>query len=459
MKNKKNIYAAAALTAEGWVEDSLITINDQGLVQAIESTKRLQDSEQNSSTSRTWLIPGFVNAHSHSFQYLMAGLAEQKPVNQGQDDFWGWRELMYQTALAFSAQELTDIAESAFRKMIQAGYTEVHEFHYLYNKEDGTAYDDDLTLPVAIINAAIAAGIRIKMCPVFYQQGGIDTPAEPHQRRFVLESVARYFDIIDQLIEKFKNHPLVSIGGGVHSIRAAKREDIIKVKQYCIQNSLPFYIHVSEQLAEVAASEKFYKKRPIEFLKDLKILDHDTWLIHATHADAGELAMIAKSKAMITLCPTTEANLGDGVFDFVKYKTHRGRWSIGSDSHVRIDPMAELRLLDDQHRLLCQKRMVVCHHGEQTAQALIEYVLSNGRCRDESGGIAVGKPLDAIAIDFSAFCGRKLPVDKRMPKLMSAHDPSVIQETFVQGKSIKTSSFNEGLVERIDKITEALFSR
>jgi formimidoylglutamate deiminase len=458
MKNKKNIYAAAALTSEGWLENAVITLDESGMVQEIESTKGEQQGAKVSNGAHTWLIPGFVNAHSHSFQYLMAGLAEHKPLEQGQDDFWGWRELMYQTALAFSVQEFTDIAETAFRKMIQVGYTEVHEFHYLYNKEDGTPYADDLTLPVAIIDAAISAGIRIKMCPVFYQQGGIDIPAEPRQRRFVLESVDRYLAIIDKLVKKYQNHPMVSIGGGVHSIRAAQKEDIVKVKEYTNQNSLPFYIHVSEQPAEVAASEKFYKLRPIELLNDLKILDHNTWLIHATHADAGELAMIADSQAMVTICPTTEANLGDGVFDFINYKNLNGRWSIGSDSHVRIDPMGELRLLDDQHRLLCQKRMVVCHPGEETAQALVQYVLNNGRCR-ESGGIVVGKPLDAIAIDFRTFFGRKLPVDKRIPKLMAAHDTGIIQETLVQGKSIKMLSINEGLVERLDKITEALYAR
>ncbi len=302
---------------------------------------------------RGWVLPGIANLHSHAFQRAMAGLAERQ--TDPADSFWTWRETMYAMAGRFTPGLLQAVATQLYAEMLEAGYTSVCEFHYLHHAPDGSAYAPNTLMSDALIAAARAAGIRLTLLPVLYMTGGFGRkPLSERQRRFG-HDVETFLQLLDDL--RARESPMLRIGCAFHSLRAVPPEAMRAVLA-AVPADTRLHIHVAEQMAEVRECMEARGARPVQWLLDNTDLDPRWTLVHATHLDDAEVRGIARSGATVALCPTTEANLGDGLFPLRTYLAAGGRWGIGSDSHVSVSPVEELRWLEYGQRLAQQRRNV-----------------------------------------------------------------------------------------------------
>jgi formimidoylglutamate deiminase len=301
-----------------------------------------------------WRRPGIANLHSHAFQRAMAGLAERR--GDPADSFWTWREAMYRIAARFDPDSLHAVAAQLYAEMLEAGYTRVCEFHYLHHAPDGRPYADPAAMSDALVRAARDTGIRLTQLPVLYMAGGFDgRPLSARQRRFGFD-VDGYLRLLESL--RARQDDMLRIGCALHSLRAvpaaAMREVLAALPEHA-----PVHIHVAEQVGEVQDCLALRGARPVEWLLANADVGRDWTLVHATHLEEHEIAGIARSGAVVALCPTTEANLGDGLFPMRDFLAANGRWGIGSDSHISVSPVEELRWLEYGQRLLSRHRNIV----------------------------------------------------------------------------------------------------
>ncbi len=256
-------------------------------------------------------IPAVPNVHSHAHQRLMVGLAER--AGPGADSFWTWREAMYGFALKLSPDDLEAVAAQAYVEMLKAGFSCVGEFQYLHHQPDGSPYDEPAEMSLRCISAAEQAGIAITMLPTLYNYSGFGGQASTAgQRRFVNDA-ERFLEIYGTLKAVCGANPLRRLGISPHSLRAVTPE-LLKTVLNGIADDARVHIHVAEQTKEVDDCVAWSGKRPVEFLLDQFDVSSRWCAIHATHMTAGETQRLAKSGAIAGLCPTTEANLGDGIF-------------------------------------------------------------------------------------------------------------------------------------------------
>ncbi|HEY4556465.1 MAG TPA: formimidoylglutamate deiminase, partial [Lysobacter sp.] len=310
------------------------------------------DSTHPHRTSHGWQLPGIANLHSHAFQRAMAGLAERRG-GAGDDSFWTWRETMYRFAARFDPDTLHAVATQLYVEMLEAGYTTVCEFHYLHHAPDGRAYADPAAMSRALVAAARETGIRLTLLPVLYMTGGFDGRALAERQRRFAHSVDDYLALLESL--RGETGPTVTVGCALHSLRAVP-EDAMHAVLAALPDSTRVHVHIAEQTAEVDECVSVRGARPVRWLLDNAPVDARWTLVHATHLDAGEVRDLAASRATVAICPTTEANLGDGLFPLRDYLDAGGRWGIGSDSHVSVSPVEELRWLEYGQRLVTRRR-------------------------------------------------------------------------------------------------------
>ncbi|MBX3184298.1 MAG: formimidoylglutamate deiminase [Polyangiaceae bacterium] len=311
----------------------------------------------------TWLpgitAPGMPNLHSHAFQRALAGLTERASP-AGQDSFWSWRELMYRFVERLSPSQVSAIAELLYVELLEHGYTSTAEFHYLHHGPGGEPYADLAELGRHVAEAARGAGMRLVLLPVYYETSGFGAaPIAPEQRRFY-NRPERYLRLLQALESEVG--PLVSLGVALHSLRAAplegRREILAVLASAASDHQVPVHIHVAEQVAEVEAALAHHGARPVELLLSEHEVDARWCLVHATHVTEEELRGVVRAGATLGLCPTTEANLGDGLFPLPKLLDLGGSFGIGSDSQVCVCPAEELRLLEYGQRLTTRARAV-----------------------------------------------------------------------------------------------------
>ncbi|HEX9559575.1 MAG TPA: formimidoylglutamate deiminase, partial [Reyranella sp.] len=337
------LHLELALTPDGWRRDVVVRI-DRGTIARVE-----EPGDGAAERVSGVVLPGLPNLHSHAFQRAMAGLTERRGSEA--DSFWSWREAMYRFVERLSPDDLEAIAAFAYMEMLEAGFTRVAEFHYLHHQPDGRPYDNVGEMSERIVAAADAVGIGLTLLPVLYCQGGfLGREPTQGQRRFLntRESYARLMET---------RVPGGAIGIAPHSLRALTLEDLKWAAE--TWRGKPGHIHVSEQTREVDECLAAHKKRPIDLLCDSVEVDQHWCLVHATHADAEEIGRIARTKAVAGLCPITEANLGDGLFDVPSFLAAGGRLGVGSDSNVRISAADELRTLEYGQRLIHRQRNVL----------------------------------------------------------------------------------------------------
>ncbi|MDH4125105.1 MAG: formimidoylglutamate deiminase [Gammaproteobacteria bacterium] len=416
------VFARKALLAKGWAANVRMRI-DAGRIAAIEpgAVATAADASQRVDL----VIPGICNAHSHAFQRALAGRTEQRPP-AGEDNFWSWRTRMYALANRVSAQQLTVIATQAYSEMLMAGYTAVAEFHYLHDEPAGNGDAMFLALRAAAMNA----GIRLVYVPVLYQRAGFAAQqAHARQKRFVM-STAAFLDHHARCMAKAGGLTTVAIGA--HSLRAVSAASLAAVADYARQQDLPMHLHIAEQSAEVEQCVQATGQRPVQWLLNHVEVDARWCLVHATHIDAGESATLAESAAVVCLCPSTEANLGDGIFPLRDFLASGGRIAIGSDSQVSINPFEELRWLEYGQRLKHQARNIVALDHAHLGRELFSRAVAGGAQAGGlgSGAIEIGGAADFVTLDGDdpmlaghddstlldalVFSGYRLPVDRVM---------------------------------------------
>ncbi len=448
-------------TNGGWVEDAWIAIGDDGRVAEsvsgagrtvsdfVARMKRERGEVALERVDAEWIggiaVPGIPNVHSHAFQWTFAGMSERRTATR--DSFWTWRDQMYRVVQTLQPDSLFDDAVRLYRLMLRSGYTTVGEFHYVHHRPDGTPYDCPERLADVLIRAATEAGIRICMLPVVYQRGGFDDrPLVDAQRRFAL-SGSQAVEMLDALRTAWGDHPLVEFGLALHSLRAVPPDSIEATVQRfeAMFPDAPIHIHVAEQVGEVDQCVAVHGCRPVELLLDSASVDSRWCLVHATHMTDSEAERLAATGAVAGVCPTTEANLGDGVFGAARWRDLGGRWAIGSDSHVAVDPFSELRLLEYGQRLSRLERAVLCDDGRSCGAWLFDQVVAGGR-RVTGGadgaqtdaatiaGLHVGGLADLVVLDPASAALQGVPAERILDRAVFCQWGSIVRRTMVGGR-------------------------
>ncbi|TLY53328.1 MAG: formimidoylglutamate deiminase [Gammaproteobacteria bacterium] len=387
-----NYFADYAWLPHGWAGDARID-----LAAGTIATVQVDAARAQCEYLGRYVLPGMPNLHSHAFQRAMAGLAERQGSEE--DSFWTWRETMYAFASRIGPDELQAIAAQLYVEMLRAGYTHVCEFHYLHHQPDGKPYADPAAMSFALIEAAREAGIGLTLLPTLYMTGGFDgRPLSERQRRFGFE-VDGYLRLL-QSVGKMENSTL-RIGVALHSLRAVPEQALRQVLAADETKARVVHIHIAEQIGEVQDCLALRGARPVEWLLDHAPVDARWCLVHATHLTAGEVSRLAQSGAVAGLCPTTEANLGDGLFPLKTYIDAGGVLGIGSDSHISVSPVEELRWLEYGQRLVTRHRNVAVSASSASVGENLWGDASFGGAR--AAGVAIGAIDDASRADLIAL--------------------------------------------------------
>jgi len=446
-------YAPQAWVAGGWADNVLLEAGPDGRWVSVRPDcpeARVGTAERLAGP----VLPGLVDAHSHAFQRGIAGLTERSAA--GQDDFWRWRDRMYAAALRISPAQLEAIAAMLYSELLAAGYTQVCEFHYLHNDVDGRPYADAAELSRALVRAARRVGIGLTLLPTLYMRSGFSAAGlREDQRRFAStpESVLR---IAETVRREAAGDGLVTAGVALHSLRAVDVGALRETADAASAQALPVHIHIAEQQQEVADCLERHGQRPIEWLLRHARVDARWNLVHATQANGDELAALRAAGAAIVICPTTEANLGDGVFDLPAWMGASGRWSLGSDSHITRSWQEELRLLEYSQRLVLRQRNVAARAAvsESTAGALFEGALEGGSAAAglPLGGLAAGQRADFVVVDTESPALLGIPPDHMLDALVFSSPEARFRQVFVAGREATVAGFGGAFVQAMQEL-------
>lgn len=426
----KFFHFNSLLQKEGWLSPAYVGVDEKGCIDYLSSQPPNETIALES--VQGFALPGFQNAHSHAFQYAMAGLAENHAIGT-QDDFWTWREAMYQCALSVDPDQAEAIAAMLYAEMVRVGYTHVAEFHYLHHDKTGKRYANLAEMGARMMAAAQRAGIKITLIPVFYQQGGFGLPPQERQKRFISKSVEDYFNLLEASKIAVENNENASLGFSVHSLRAVDLQDIKTTFNNAPAN-LPFHLHVAEQKREIADCLAHCGKRPMQWLLENMEVNERFNLVHSTHLDDNELASLAKSGAAVVLCPSTEGNLGDGIFRMKEYVKQGGRWCIGTDSHIGLSPMEEFRMIDYRQRLVTNQRNTF--EGDASSYMINEEVTTgrNAMGLKTDNHFEIGDPFDAVIYNSGSHLLAETSEKNRLATILYTSDSSRIAGTIINGK-------------------------
>ena len=368
------------------------------------------------------LAPGFVNDHSHAFQRGLRGSVEWMDPSRPRDDFWTWRERMYDLAEGLTPESMREVGRRCYAEMLSAGYTSVTEFHYVHHQPDGKPYEDPNALAKAVAGAAEDTGIRLLLLPVAYARGGVPRFRDP--------SVATFLLRVDALEKWTENRPLVEIGVAAHSVRATPEEWLEGLGEYARERALPLHVHADEQPREIEECEAEHGVRPVELLANTGFLGPRATVVHATHADGQELDLLAEHGSSVCACPTTEGNLGDGFLPAEEILGRGIRLSVGSDSHVRVDPLEELREIETCARRLSGRRNVLVPEYETSPTP---WLLRAGWGRD---GLETGVPADFLEIDLEHPNLAGIEAEALPSALVFGAGSGVVAATWVAGRRV-----------------------
>jgi formimidoylglutamate deiminase len=431
MHAEATFFAPQAWVNGAWAFDVRLDVAANGTWRAVTA----HSSAEGATLLRGPVLPGIVNAHSHAFQRAIAGLTEQ---GSGPDDFWSWRDRMYRAALRITPAQLEAIATQLYAELLAGGYTQVCEFHYLHNDIDGRAYADPLEMSLALARAAQATGMGLTLLPTLYMRSGFGaTGLREDQRRFAgtPDSVLRIAQAVNAL-----RLPDINAGIALHSLRAVDPAALVEAAQAAQAAGWPVHIHIAEQLQEVDDCLAHHGQRPIEWLLNHAPVDARWNLVHATHTTPDELQGLHARGASVVICPSTEANLGDGVFDYVGWAGQGGRWSVGSDSHVTRRLGEELRLLEYSQRLTRRQRNVAAQTAgvASTAGALLQGALDGGLSATglSLGGLVPGQRADFMVLDTDAATLAGIPAAQLLDAWVFSSPDAAVAAVHVAGKPV-----------------------
>ncbi|MFK7888160.1 MAG: formimidoylglutamate deiminase [Gammaproteobacteria bacterium] len=391
MSVERAYFFERALLGRGVAHNVRIEVDEHGFIGRCETMSQAQATD----TRYAAALPGMPNVHSHAHQYALAGRAERS--SDQRDSFWTWREVMYRFALRMTPEQLGAVAAQLYVELLKGGYTSVGEFHYLHHDPAGAPYSDRGLMSRRLMQAAAQAGLGFTLLPVFYRYGDLGgAAANRNQRRFVNDA-DDYVSLLTSLTADIRANPLFALGMAPHSLRAVDKTGL----QHILANSplgdtAPIHIHIAEQQREVDDALEKLRRRPVQYLLENFDINQRWCLVHATHMEDSEVVALARSGAVAGICPTTEANLGDGVFRCPEYLRAGGRIAVGSDSNTAVEAAGELRLLEYAQRLTHQERNVLSGGDNVGVGVALHEAAARG------GALALAQPVGQLATGLRA---------------------------------------------------------
>ncbi len=452
----KKIWGKRVLLPDGWSDNTLVEIDAKGKIKEIK--KNIRPSYNIFDT----LIPSPINLHSHCFQRAMSGLSEQSETKK--NDFWSWRNFMYKFLNQINPDYFESICAYAQMEMLEAGYAGVTEFHYIHNDLSGAPFNTLSEMSQRVVNASYQSGIGLTLLPVLYEQGGVfGESLISGQKRFGL-NLEEFFKLVDELHSIQKKEKDTTIGVAAHSLRAVKKQSLLELSRN--YTNCPIHIHVAEQNKEVTEILSAWNRRPVEWLVENLELNKKWCLIHCTQMLNQEAKLLAKTGAVIGLCPITEANLGDGIFSGEKWLKEGGKFGVGTDSNIKISLFEELRTLEYSQRLKNKKRIVLKPTNHFTiGRNLIESILGGGELASgrKTGKIKTGYWADILALDLSSFHYSLLNNDEKLNYLIFSENEKIIDSVFSAGRwvvkggnHIEKEKISSKYMETLEKISKSI---
>jgi len=433
----KHLAPDYVYTAQGLQANMVISISDDGHITSItqrrpESSLAAPQAGLPDMLPGMALLPGFVNTHSHVFQRTLRGHTH-RPLSK-QDTFWTWRRAMYAETQRLNPDRLYEAAVRTYREMLAAGYTSVGEFHYVHHQPSGQPYPHPNAMSEAVLQAGRDAGIRVVLLMSAYAQGGFNQPPEEEQRRFCDASVEAYLARVEAL--RVTGIPL-----GVPPIikKNMPPQWLRAIADYSRAHHLPLHVHADEQTAEIEQCQVAYGCRPIELLERCGALGPLTTIIHATHANDAELALLAQHGCTVCVCPTTEGDLGDGIAPYVALRAAHIPLAIGSDSNTRLDPIEELRWAEYSARMRYQRRRIlIADDLAAPGPLLLACGTQHGAAALglEAGQVAPGMLADFVAVDVNHPTLAGWTADDFLDALFFGASSEVVTQTWVGGKRV-----------------------
>ena len=423
------LFFPTIFSGSDWLNDVLMDIDTNGMIKSLVS--KSNNSEADEIFSGTCL-PGMPNLHSHAFQRAMAGLTEI--ANTGETNFWTWQKIMYEFLAKLSPDDVEAIASQLYMEMLKGGFTSVAEFHYLHNDTNGDHFENPAEMSDRIFAAANKTGIGLTHLPVLYVHGGFGALAPQDGQKRFLQTVSQFQLLLETLNNRYGGGNERKIGMALHSLRAVSPE-LIKDALVLLSEG-PVHIHIAEQTKEVDQCIDWSGQRPVEWLLDNTEVNERWCLIHATHMTDAETNAFADTRAVAGLCPTTEANLGDGLFPLEKFIYGGGRIGIGSDSNTSVDVAEELRLLEYGQRLKQKRRNIGARiEGASTGETLFQASLVGG-------SQALGQPIGILAPGYRADF---IVLNNQHPVLFARTGSAIIDSwVFTGGRELISDVFVAG---------------
>ena len=428
------IFSARTLVENTWKRDVLIDVGETGLIECVEIGKLPpQDAIR-----VDCVLPAVANLHSHSFQRAMSGMTEYRAKSQ--DSFWTWRTLMYRFLDQLTPEHIGAIAGQVFMEMLEAGYASVGEFHYVHHQSGGIHYESQTELSDRIFAAAKDTGIGLTHLPVLYTYGGAGQQALVGGQTRFGHSLDQYANLMQGLQSKLPDtNPDTVLGIAPHSLRATAPDELTHVT--AAFGDGPVHIHISEQPKEVEDISGWLGARPVEWLLEKQKVSSNWCLIHATHMTLEETVGFAKSGAVAGLCPITESNLGDGIFNGTEFLSAGGTFGVGSDSNIRISLSEELRTLEYSQRLRDISRNLLVYGEGSVGHALYAGAAQGGAqaIGRNAGTIAIGKLADFTAIDTNHAYLCSLAEHQLIDGFCFAADATVVTDVWSAGRHVVQS--------------------
>ena len=425
-----------------WQSPALIETDEQGVIQFLHFNNQTKANTEANTLKVDeyvpgWAVPGFQNAHSHAFQFAMAGMTEFIHTHHTPDNFWSWRQKMYQCALSLTPRQVEVIATQLYSQLLKNGYTWVAEFHYLHHDPRGKPYSKLSEMGEALLQAAEKTGIGLTLIPIFYNQGGFHTEPQEEQRRFISKNIHEYLKL-HELTQNQCRGLRQKCALGIHSLRAIKPEDIHPLVEEAPKDQV-WHIHIAEQRKEVSESLQVLGQRPVQWLMNQLDINSNWNFVHATHIDEKEIQLLQKKQVNCVICPSTEGNLGDGVFPLKTYWQGGGRWSMGTDSHIGLNPLEELRWLDYVQRLDQKERNILCRQGgDQSGELIFNEALQSGRRAmgwpHPARTLEVGDLLDLVVVQPETLLWQETSPQHLLSTLIYATSPSDFSGVITSGR-------------------------
>ena len=431
-----------------------------GRVASVARVEELTEQSEAVRLRNRAMLPGMVNAHSHAFQRVIRGRTEYRGSSAA-DSFWTWREMMYAAAQRLTPEDIYDASRMAFMEMSLSGITAVGEFHYLHRTPEGGEYDDPNLLAKQVVRAARDVGLRIALLRVAYARAGFQKEPDPRQRRFIEPDRLVFIRHAESLARALDADPHAWLGVAPHSVRAVPVEYLRSLREYSWMRHLPLHMHVAEQPAEVEACVAEHGRTPVALLADEGVLSPRFTGVHAVHVTPEEVALLARARACVCACPTTERNLGDGVVPADALLRAGVRVALGTDSHAQIDLLEDARELEYHLRLTTLRRNVLARGAEDESRAGGEHEAAPGEgrgmsalaarlfeCATAAGAESIGAPAAAfepggaadfftVGLDDPTIAGAG--AEDLLPAIVFSLSRAAVRETAVGGRLLTES--------------------